>query len=182
MFSYLSPTRSSSQRCGHGSPARQTRTSPWRPPGQGEAVQARLDCSEPPKTQRGLWVLSGACPGPPSTLRQLRNTTDPTNPAPTAALVLCPQPTRREAAGLEGMGSELRAGPGHLAQQVHQVKCFSQLLRVLPENSPTAGISIRRLGRVPRTPKAGRWHPELPAAFLCHPSDILRAGGPRGQA
>lgn len=31
---------------------------------------------------------------------------------------------------------------------------------------------------MPRTPKAGMWHPELPATFLCHPGDILGAGGP----
>lgn len=132
---------------------------------QGGCTSRVRPCGAP-QVPVGLGVLLGARSGPLACQGrwQPRDSMDPANTAPTAAPAPCKQPTRSEAAGLEGgTGGELRAGPGHLPQQVHQVKCFSQLLRVLPQNSPMAGISIRRLGQVPRTPKVGRWHPELPA-------------------
>lgn len=47
-----------------------------------------------------------------------------------------------------GAARQGQSWPCHLPQ----VKCFPQFWRVLPPDSPAAGISNRRLGRVPGTP------------------------------
>lgn len=102
----------------------------------GTAGQARWDHKELPKSRRCCQELA---PAP-------RGSTDQANPAPTAALA----PGSRQERSWNAPGAVWRGQSWPCC--LPQVKCFSQPPRVLPQSSPAAGMSIRRLGRVPGTP------------------------------